>query len=133
MPCVLQVCCMQPCVALSISTRRNKGAWAFQGSSFVPGRERVTALLADVPWPNILSTPHTRRWTGWDSFLSPVSCTQDHCPPSSSHLAQHFNIYLCSPCVLMHLYCTRIDFQEIYLGLFFFFLHTLGLAKCIFA
>lgn len=78
-----------------------------------------------MPWPNILSTPHARRWTGWDSFLSPVSCTQDHCPPSSSHLAQHFNIYLCSPCFLMHLYCTRIDFQEIHLGLFFFLLaHT---------
>ena len=132
MLCVLQVCCMQPCIALSISTRRDEGAWDFQGSSFVPGRERVTALLADVPWSNILSRPHTRRWAGWDSFLSPVSCTQDHCPPSS-HLAQHFNIYLCSPCFLMRLYCTRIDFQEIYLGFFFFFLHTLGLAKCTFA
>lgn len=51
----------------------------------------------------------------------PVPCIRDACPRTNSHTTQHFDIYQCTCSSLMYLYCTRIDFQEIYLGVFFFF------------
>ena len=57
---------------------------------------------------------------------SPATCIRGCCRLSSFNLAQHFNIYPCSPCFLRHCDCSRIDFR-IYLGpffFFFFFAHT---------
>lgn len=65
-------------------TRKEPGTLGLQGSSFVPGRETVAALLAEVPLPNILSGLHTTHSAVWDSFLSLVTCIQDSCPLRSS-------------------------------------------------
>lgn len=94
---------------LSVNHREpgSSGHWAF---TLCPLKEESASVSGRLD---------IQLWAAYNSLLSPVPCIGDPCPPTSSHLTQHFNTYQCTYCSLMHLYCTRIDFQEIYLGFFF--------------